>query len=100
VRGQPGAATSSVSIGTSFGILLCATTALNLERIIVQPSAWHRKLFGKGAMGDPKARAAAYVRDRLPNFDTTCGGRFRVPHKGVIDAACLALYGRIVTEGR
>jgi len=93
-RAQPGAASSSLSIGVSYGILLGMIAALGWELVRVQPSVWHRALFGKNAAGDPKARAAAYVRDRLPQLDTTCMGRFKKPHGGVIDAACLALYGR------
>lgn len=95
-RGQPGASSSSLAIGVGFGLLLGIIAANRWKVVIVQPATWHRKLFGKNAAGDPKARAAAFVRDRYPLADPTCLGRFRKPHPGVIDALCLAHYGTIV----
>lgn len=97
-RGAPGGISSSSSraIGVAFGLLLGIIAANGWRVVIVQPATWHRKLFGKNAAGDPKARAAAFVRDRLPTVDPTASGRFRRPHPGIIDAACLAHYGTLV----
>jgi hypothetical protein len=43
--------------------------------------------------GEGKDRAVALARQRLPGLDLTPGRR-RVPHTGLADAGCLALYGR------
>jgi hypothetical protein len=92
-RGQPGASSSSLAIGIGFGLLLGIIAANGWRVVMVEPSVWHRALFGHGAKGEPKDRAAAYVRDRLPALDCTLGGRFRKPHPGIVDAAALAAYG-------
>lgn len=91
-RGQPGASSSSLAIGVGFGLLLGIIAANQWPVVIVQPATWHRHLFGRGATGEPKARALAFVRDRVPSFDATVG-RFRKPHGGLIDATCLAWWG-------
>jgi hypothetical protein len=94
-RGGPGGISSSASkaIGLSFGLLVGITVTLGWRVVTVRPVDWHRKLFGKNATGDPKARAQAFIRDQMPLVDPTCLGRFRKPHAGIIDAACLAHYG-------
>ena len=99
-RGQPGAASSSLAIGLGHGLLLGMIAAYRWPVVKVQPATWHRALFGKGAAGLPKERALAYVRDRWPMLDATLDGRFRKPHQGIIDAACLVLYGRRETAAR
>ena len=83
----------SLAIGIGFGLLLGIIGTNGWEVVIVQPSTWHRALFGKNAAGEPKARALAYVRDRIPIVDPTLEGRFKKPHQGYVDALCLASYG-------
>lgn len=99
-RGQPGASSSSLAIGVGFGLLLGIIAANGWEVVIVQPSTWHRALFGTKAAGEPKARALAYVRDRIPIVDATLGGRFKKPHQGYVDALCLASYGMRFAMGK
>lgn len=89
------------SISTGFGVGLWLGLVVGLRPgwsiLMVAPNVWHRALFGKGVTGDPKARAATFAMANLPSLDPRCGGRFRKAHQGVLDAACLAMYGLIQT---
>ena len=83
---------SAFKYGRDFGKILGVLDALGWPYETVPPAQWHRQIVG----GDPaegKARAAAVVAARLPDLELR-PGRCRVPHDGIVDAACLALWGR------
>jgi hypothetical protein len=75
-----------------YGGILGLLCALRIPHETVHPSTWHAQLVGKRA-GDPKARALEVVRQRLPAL-ALVPPRCRVPHAGLVDAACIALWGQ------
>lgn len=93
LRGQ-GAA---VKIAGGWGHLRAAVLAAGLPLDEVTPAAWSRAILGappKGGWVDGAKKQAAIdvVRAKLPTVGLVLPGR-RVPHDGLADAACLALYG-------
>lgn len=82
---------STFGYGRDYGRLEALLYAARIPVEVVTPSAWHRALIG-GKAGDPKAQALALVRQRLPTLDLTPGRRTK-PHDGIVDAACIALWG-------
>jgi len=90
-QAMPGQGVSSIaSYLRDYGALLGILCALRLPHETVHPSTWHAQLVGKRG-GDPKARALEVVRQRLPLLQLV-PPRCRVPHDGIVDAACLALW--------
>lgn len=83
---------STFSYARDYGGLLGLLTALRIPYETVPPRTWHRELVG-ARTGDPKARALQVVRERLPSLQVVLP-RCRVPHEGVVDAACVALWGQ------
>lgn len=93
-QAMPRQGVSSVfSYARDFGGLLGLLAALRIPHRTVPPATWHRALCGARGTGDPKAVALRVVRQRLPSLELTPGRR-RVPHEGIVDAACIALWGQ------
>jgi crossover junction endodeoxyribonuclease RuvC len=93
VGGRPGeGATSARTMGVGWGLWLGGASMLGVPVIIPTPQRWQREILADLA-GDTKARSVAWCRAHLPELDLTPGRR-RVPHDGLADAACLAVYGR------
>lgn len=91
--GRPGeGATSARTMGVGWGLWLGAASALGVPVIVPTPQRWQREILADLA-GDTKSRSVAWCRAHLPGLDLTPGRR-RVPHDGLADAACLAMYGR------
>ena len=91
--GRPGeGATSARTMGIGWGLWLGAASALGVPVIVPTPQRWQREILADLA-GDTKSRSVAWCRAHLPGLDLTPGRR-RVPHDGLADAACLAVYGR------
>ena len=91
--GRPGeGATSARTMGIGWGLWLGAASALGVPVIVPTPQRWQREILAD-LPGDTKARSVAWCRAHLPGLDLTPGRR-RVPHDGLADAACLAMYGR------
>ena len=90
--GQGG--TSMLSIGIGFGIIRGICAGLQLPFTIVHPVVWQRKVFGKTTGGD-KAVALLFCNRRWPQVSWVPSDRARVPHDGLVDAACLAEFGRL-----
>lgn len=85
---------SAFRYGRDYGVIVGVLDALGVPYRTVPPGVWHRAVVG-GSGDDPKARARAVVEARLPGLDLRPGKR-RKAHEGIVDAACLALYGREV----
>ena len=84
---------SALTIGVNYGLLLGALRASRLPVREVAPATWTRGFGWRAAdRAARKLRAVALVRLRIPSLDLLDGGRLRVPHTGLADAACLALW--------
>jgi hypothetical protein len=88
---------SSFRYGRDYGRILGVLDAIGWPYETVPPAVWHRAVVG-GSGVDPKARARAVVEARLPWLELRPGKR-RKAHEGIVDAACLALYGLEVRRG-
>lgn len=91
LRGRALGSASTASIMRGFGLWEGLLAGLQIPYRVVRPSVWTRAMLA-GAPGGGKARAVAVAGRLLPQLDLT-PGRLRVPHSGIADAACLALYG-------
>lgn len=96
VQGRAGwSASTAVSLAKCHGMYVGWASAWGWELVVVQASTWHRAL----RLGKPSGKVTAkqlalqYVSQRLPGFDPRMAGRFKKPHDGLVDAACLAAYG-------
>lgn len=88
---------SAFRYGRDYGVILGVLDAIGASYQTVAPGVWHRAVVG-GSGVDPKARARAVVEARLPWLELRPGKR-RKAHEGIVDAACLALYGLEVRRG-
>jgi hypothetical protein len=86
---------NAITIGRRWGILYAAIRAARLPLVVVTPAQWSRDMFGakKGGTGRQRKQAAVrLVGERVPGLGLVLPGR-RLPHDGLADAACLALWG-------
>jgi len=86
---------NAITIGRRWGILYAALVLARLPVQLVTPAKWSADLFGGRKGTDAKARKAVAVRlvsERVPDLRLVPPG-CRVPHDGLADAACLALWG-------
>lgn len=95
VQGRAGwSASTAVSLAKCHGGYAWMAATLGWELLVVQARTWHKALgMPPSKSATAKQQAAQWVVARLPALDTRCGGRFKKPHDGVVDAACLAAYG-------
>lgn len=81
-----------LTTGKGWGLWRGIVAVFGLVVIEPVPSSWTARMF-KDVVGEGKERAIHVASNRLPGLDLT-PGRKRVPHAGLADAACLALYGQ------
>lgn len=90
-----GGVSTALATGIGYGTLRACVLAAGLSLEDVTPAAWSRAILGSppkgGWEGQKKAAAMAVCRERLPGLELVLPGR-RVPHDGIADAGCLALY--------
>lgn len=67
-------------------------TFIGTRALEVAPQTWQKALWG--AAEDPKAAAREYCAKTWPNESFLATARSKKPHQGMVDAACLAAYGR------
>ena len=90
--GRPGEGGGSARVtGVGWGLWRMALAASGIPTITPASASW-AKVILRDAPGEGKARAVHVALSRVPSLNLT-PGRKRVPHSGLADAACLALYG-------
>lgn len=90
-QAMPGQGVSSMfRYGRDYGSLLGVLATLGLPVVTVRPTTWHHDLRLTG--DNPKAAAMAHVQLRLPGLELP---RVKKKREGVVDAACLALWGQV-----
>lgn len=82
---------SMLTVGKGWGLWRGMLAALGVRTLVPAASRWTRML--RDVPGEGKARAIAYAAAHVPELELV-GPRCRVPHSGLADAACLALYAR------
>jgi len=90
--GRPGEGGGSArTIGVGWGLILGILSGLGVRVIIPTAQTWQKVMLADLA-GEGKERAITLCQQRVPGLDLI-PARGRVPHSGLADAACLALYG-------
>lgn len=99
---RPGGARSAKAVAgmhRSFGEVRAVLRCAGFDVLEVTPNEWRRGLGLPLQGGQTKADALAHVEATLPRLPLI-PARCRVPHEGIVDAACLALYGRLFYNRR
>lgn len=96
VHAFPGQGLSSTfTFGVEFGRVQGWLAGQGLEFELVTPQTWQKILPG-GV--DPKERVRQFCEVQW-GLDVFIPSRCRVPHQGMMDAACIAEYGRRLSLG-
>jgi crossover junction endodeoxyribonuclease RuvC len=94
VHAMPGqGVTSMFSFGRGLGLWEGIVAALRIPTIMVRPQEWQKDILMGLKAGNTKQASAIFCSRRWPSDQWTATERSRVPHTGLTDAACLALYG-------
>lgn len=80
--------TSMFTFGNNYGGWLACLELLQLPHILVRPQAWQKVILGSFPKGESKKRAYDYVVRKYPKLN------LEKKDSGIIDALCLAEYGR------
>lgn len=91
-RGVAAGATSIYQTGYGVALWVGMTAMSFVKYVEIPPIEWHSQITTSWP-GGPKERAIACVRHVLPQLELSPGER-RVPHTGLADAGCLALYAQ------
>jgi hypothetical protein len=91
--------TSQYSIGLGYGTLLGLLCGLGIKTEKVHPKTWQKEFFKRDPEKTTKEQALEAVKELFPNVDLFASERSTVPHSGIVDALCLAEYGKRCEEG-
>jgi hypothetical protein len=86
--------TGAFGYGQGYGSILGILAALGVSCETVRPGQWHGDLCGRRkseGRAAAKARALQVVQQRLPGLTLPKG---KAKREGIVDAACLALWGQ------
>lgn len=99
VGAMPGqGVTSMFNFGMGYGMWLGLLAALQIPHQAVMPTVWKRVILA--STRKDKAAGIEFISRRFPDVSLLATPRSRVPHDGMADAACLALYARQLLNGR
>lgn len=98
VGAMPGqGVTSMFNFGVGYGAWLGMLAALGFPHEAVTPQKWKAAVLG-GTKKDKQA-AIEFIQRRFPGESLMATKRSRVPHDGMAESACLALYARQLLNG-
>lgn len=92
---------SSFAFGKGYGTVLMAMAAHGVGCLEVRPQVWQRVMFA--GIEAPDTKAAALQAVAAPwalGIDWRGTARSKVPHDGLVDAACIARYGWLQAASR
>lgn len=92
--------TSMFTYGRHFGELLGVLVALRLQHTLVRPRDWCRAMHVGTAAETPKHRSLEACERLFPHLDLRATTRSKKPHTGIVDALCIAEYGRRILRGQ
>lgn len=78
--------------GLCYGVMQGILNTLGISCIIVTPNQWMKDIL-KGTNKEDKKGSIKYCLRKYPNYTFTATEKSRVPHDGMTDAVCLALWG-------
>lgn len=82
------------SMAISFGKCLGACETIPVSVYRIQVTDWQKKILGRVAKGQTKARALAVADSIWSGESWLASARSRTPHDGIVDAALIAHYTR------
>lgn len=83
---------------SNHGRILGMCDAKNIPYVLVSPQTWQARVvmpFCIQGTDDPKARAWQAAQKLFPGEKFLATARSKVPHDGLVDAALIALWGKI-----
>ena len=93
----PGEGVSTAfNAGRGYGALEMALVCAKIPYEVVRPRIWQKVVLCGIEGADTKVKSVLKCQRRLPDLDLTPGKK-RKPHDGLADAACMALYGHIIS---
>ena len=84
-------AVTSFNYGRGFGAWEGVLAALQVPHAVVDPKVWQKAILTGVEGEDTKARAILKVQRAIPNLQLVLP-RCRVPHTGLADAGCMAMF--------
>jgi hypothetical protein len=84
---------SAMTIGSNYGRLTALLDLNNITYTEVPPKVWQRAMGVLGASRAATKDKATELAITTWNKETFIPGKARKPHLGLVDAACIALYG-------
>jgi crossover junction endodeoxyribonuclease RuvC len=85
---------STFTFAAGWGLIRGILTGLCIPYQLVTPQAWQKELLAGLDRTDTKAAAYLFASRLWPTVDWRASDRCRKPHSGIVDAACIAEYGR------
>ena len=85
---------SMFSFGCGYGLVRGILCGLRIPYRLVKPQEWQRVVLTGLDRRDPKAAAYLFASRAWPSVDFRATARCRVPHQGLVDALCVAEFGR------
>jgi crossover junction endodeoxyribonuclease RuvC len=96
VHAMPKQGVSSMfSFGRSLGIIQGVVATLGIPYQFVTPQKWKKTVLD-GFPNKDKNDAATFCNRRWPYADFRASTRSKKPHEGIVEAMCMAEYGRRV----
>jgi hypothetical protein len=91
---------STFAFGEGFGIIIGVVSAIGIPSTQVTPKQWQGVMHdGVEKKYDAKHRSAVAALRLFPTFDFTLGGRRKLYHDGIVDAALIGVYGERCLTG-
>ena len=84
------------SMWDSYGAIRGVLESRGIRHVRITPQAWQKVMLPGCAKGDTKPAALAKARQLWPGEDWLASPRCSKPHDGMIDAALIAEYGRLL----
>ena len=84
------------SMWDSYGAIRGVLESRGIRHVRITPQAWQKVMLPGCAKGDTKPAALAKARQLWPGEDWLASPRCTKPHDGMIDAALIAEYGRLL----
>ena len=89
---------SAMTIGSNYGRLTALLDLNNIPYTEVPPKVWQRAMGVLGGSRDATKKLALNLALTHFTESTFILGKARKPHSGLVDAACIALYGKLTLE--
>lgn len=91
--------TSMFTFGTGWGLVRGILCGLKIPYHLVLPRQWQNDILAGLDRSDTKTAAYSFASRAWPNERFLATPRSRVPHKGLVDAICIAEHGRRAERG-